>query len=193
MQTTISSTLQGTPQTGTNAGALKTDIQNGFEWAGSLIILLTLRFNVVIFTIKFLFAFEFIIQAKILESAASNQQAGGIGCRIILVAAWDAKLGEFCGIASSHTFVTQNGRVHNLANEFGVGESDHQPVLASTKFAFVLASHSATSLVISLTLTTATPLYLIPFEEGSILQDFDKSHYCCSRANVDLGFPCVFP
>lgn len=157
VQTTINGTLQGSEALGTSAGTSQTNVQDSLESAGTVF-----------------FAEFSLIEAELVQGTTSAQQTSAVDGSVVSQTNLDTESGELVSISSSNDDITLNLGVHDLADDIGVGDADDEAVLGGVVLVLVLDDQALASIVISLSLTTATILDLVAFEVSFILLDLDE-------------------
>jgi hypothetical protein len=107
VETTIGSTLHGTEDTGTSGGAGKTDVKEDLEGAALLAIDLN-GLGELELTIGLLNTSEILIELELLQGAAGEEEAGGVGGSPVGQAVLDAIGLELVGVGSGEDAVTGN-------------------------------------------------------------------------------------
>merc|ERR1740117_2705674 len=174
VQTTIGGSFESTPQSGADACALQSNIENDLE--GFFLIAILFLFNMVLLTVDFLSTLECLVQSKFLEHSAGNEETSGIRSSVVFVSNWNAEVCEFRRGCLADDLVPSNGRISHLANHLGIGEAHYQPVLLVVVLVFVLANHLPTGLEVSLALPATTLRNLVALKVRLVLEDFDERH-----------------
>lgn len=174
IETTINCTLQGTEHTSTSRGSNQTNIKNGGEGAGTLLLLL----NVVHLTSDLGDTLISLIQVQGGQQAASAQQTSAVGSGIVLQTERDAIARELRGVGEGKNNITLDRSLNNLADNLLVGESDDEAVLRRVVLVLLLRDHRAAGSVVSLALAAPAVLNLEAAEVRVVLLNFDERLKC---------------
>lgn len=148
VQTTVGGTLQGTEDTGTGGGAGNTDIKEGLEGTGTLLVGLSLLDS----AIGLGDTLVLVSKAELGQDTAGKEETGGIGSRPVGQTTLDAVAGKLVGVGSSQDKVTLELGVHDLAHNVTVGEANHQSVLGRVVLVLGLDDQPLASVVVGLAL-----------------------------------------
>jgi hypothetical protein len=148
VETTVGGTLQGTKDTGTSRGAGNTDVKEGLEGTGTLLVGLSLLDS----AIGLGDTLVLVSKAKLGQDTAGKEQTGGVGSRPVGQTTLDAVAGKLVGVGSGQDKVTLELGVHDLADNVTVGEANHQSVLGRVVLVLGLDDQPLASVVVGLAL-----------------------------------------
>ncbi|KAL5889936.1 hypothetical protein ACKVWL_011618 [Pyricularia oryzae] len=165
---TVRGTLHGAENTGTGGGAGKTNVEVGLEGAaGALVGLGSLGEGEL--TLGLLNTGEVLVEAKLLEDTAGDEQAGGVGGSPVGQTVGDAVGLELVGVGRGEDLVTRDLRGDDLHDDVAVGEAHHQAVLGRIVLVLGLGDQPLTGIVVGLSLLSALVLGLEAAKMGEAL------------------------
>jgi len=170
--TTVESTLHGAEDTGTSAGADKTDIKKSAERTTLVQLLEAVEGS----TGGLLNTRIELVDVDLLCNTAGNKEASGIGSSVVGETKLDAIAGELVGVGSDKDVITVDARVDDLADDVAVGETDNKTVLGRVVLVLVLSDKLAALTVVSLALTTTTEGSLVALEVSLVLLNLLERH-----------------
>lgn len=154
IKTTITGTLHGTEHLGTGGGVLDSDVEQSTE-RSLLVIDLLHEVGAAVdlgghnLTGHLLDTRVGLVEANLLEQAASQQKAGGVGGGVVLESDLKAVSGELGGRSLGQNLVTNHLSVDDLADHIAVGEADNQSVLRGLVLVLVLGDQFVALTIIS--------------------------------------------
>lgn len=128
VETTVGCTLHRAEDTGTGAGARKTNIEVRLEWAAGLAI----DFGGLgdgELAVGLLDTLECLVKLELAECAAGEQQTGAVGSGPVGETVGDTVALELVGVGGAEDFVASELRGDDLADDVLVGEANDQAVL----------------------------------------------------------------
>jgi hypothetical protein len=123
VQTSITSTLKGTEDSGTGGGSLDTNIKEGLEWS-----LVTFALDEEHFTIDLFGGFVIFSESNLLEESSSEEESGGIMGRVVGKTSSESHTLKFLRVSSAHNLITSHGRVDDLADDLGGSSSNDESI-----------------------------------------------------------------
>lgn len=153
--------LHGPEDARPRRGARQTDIQEAFERSALLAVNLS-RLREFVFAIRLLDPGEVLVELKLRQRAAGDEQSRGIGCCPVGKTVLDAVPLEFMRIRRTEYFVPRDFRRHNLDDNIPVGEAHHQSVFGRIVFVFGLRDQSLAGVVVGFASTAAFVFSLEP-------------------------------
>ena len=160
VETTVGRTLHGAEDTGTSAGAAKTDIEEALEWATGLAVNLGFLGELVL-TVSLLDASEGLVEVELLESTAGDKKTSGVGGGPVGQTVGDAVSLELVGVGADEDLVAGDLRGDDLADDVAVGETDNEAVLGRIVLVLGLGDEALTSVVVGLSGSSALVLDLV--------------------------------
>lgn len=178
IDSTVTGSLEGSEETGSDSGAVETDIKDGLEWSALIVRVL----NVEELSVDFGLSLK--IDLELGVDATGEEESGGVGSGVSLKSNLDSVVLELMGVGGGKaTIFVELGGEH-LDNDVTVGESDDHTVLAGTILVLVLDDHLLTGIVVGLALTTTLILDLEPLEVGAVLNYLDETHLDNSNCSI---------
>jgi len=172
---TVKSTLHGAKDTGTGAGADKTDIEKSAEGTALVELLEAVEGGASGLSDT---GIE-LVDVDLLGSTTGNKKAGGIGSSVVGETELDAIAGELVGVGSDKDVIAVDAGVDDLADDVAVGETDNKTELGGVVLVLVLGDELATLTVVGLALTTTTEGSLEALEVSLVLLDLLERHGGC--------------
>lgn len=154
---TVGGTLHDTENAGTGGGAGKTNIEEGLEGAALLTVDLS-GLGEAELTIGLLNTGEGLIEAELLQDAASEEQTGGVGSSPVGEAMLDAIGAELVRVSGDEDLVAVDLSGDDLGDDVAVGEADNEPVLGGVVLVLGLGDQALASIVVGL--ARSSPLVL---------------------------------
>lgn len=161
VETTIRGTLHGTEDLGTGGGTGETDIEEDLEGTARLAVVALGSLSELVLTISLLNTDEILVQAKLLEGTAGNEETGGVGSRPVGETVGDAIALQLVGVGSSEDLVTNELSADDLANDVLVGEADDKAVLWCIVLVLGLGDELLAGEVVGLSLLSSLVLDLV--------------------------------
>lgn len=158
--TAVGSALHGTEDTGTGGSAGNTNIKESLEGAAGAIVGLD-GLSESELTIGLLNTGEVLIQTKLLEGTAGEEQTSGVGGGPVGQTLGNAIALELMGVGAGKDLVASDLGVDDLGNDVAVGEANDQAVLGRVVLVLGLGHQALTGIVIGLSLPTTPVLSLI--------------------------------
>jgi len=170
VKTTITSTLQGTEDTRTSGSSTKTDIEEGLERSGTIII----GFDVVVFTINL--GLSFVIKAKLGVDTTGKEETSAISSGIVGQTDLDTISGKLMGVGASEDNIVVHIGLDDLADDILAGDADDETVLGGLVLVLILGNQTLTGIVVSLAFASTTELDLVTLVISSVFYYFNESH-----------------
>mmetsp|Transcript_30717 Transcript_30717/g.67082 ORF Transcript_30717/g.67082 Transcript_30717/m.67082 type:complete len:308 (+) Transcript_30717:105-1028(+) len=168
---TVAGTLEGGEHLGTSGGTLDANIEESLEGASALTSL-----NVVVLTGHLLLAHVLLVEAELLEGAASDQETHAVSGSVVGQTNLEAVLGQLMRVGSALNNVTRDRGADDLHADVLVREADSQPVLGKAILVLVLGHKPLASPVVGLSRATAPVLDLVTLEVLRGLEVLDVRH-----------------
>lgn len=172
IESSITSSLQHTKDSGSVGSGLESNIEDTLEWSSVSDILS----GIIVGSINLLDSFIGVVEVNLLQQSSGEKKTGGIGRGIVGESGGETKSPEFLRIGGTEDSVSLDGRGNNLGNDSGAGDSGNQSVLGSVVFVLILENESLSSVVVSLSLSSPLEFSLIPHEVGLVLDNFHECH-----------------
>jgi len=176
VKATISGTLHGGKDLGTDGGADEADVQKSFE--GTTGVIINLLLDVELFAISFLNSLEGFFEVELFQQTTSDQQTGGVGGGKVGQTSLDTVIWELGREGLAHDLVTADGWVDNLAHNLAVGVADDQTITRGIVLVLLLSGQVHAGLVIGLTLPSPATRHLEAFEIRFVFYDLNETHCC---------------
>lgn len=159
IHSTVGCTLHGGEHTGTSGSAVETDVEESLEWAAGTLVSLG-GFGESVLALGLFFTDEVLVKTQLLQSAAGQEQTGGVGGRPVGEAVLDAITLELVGVSASKDLVAGDLSGDQLGDDVAVGEADDQAVLGRVVLVLGLGDQTLAGIVVGLSLATALELGL---------------------------------
>lgn len=156
---TIGSTFHGTEDTSTSGSAGKTNIEVSLERSAWLVALSGL--SKLVLSISLLHTLEVLVQVKLLENTAGDQETGAVCGRPVGKTVFDAIGLKLVGVRSAEDLVASDLGGHDLHDDVAVGEADDEAVLGRIVLVLGLCDEALACVVVGLSNTTALVLGLV--------------------------------
>mmetsp|Transcript_28508 Transcript_28508/g.47166 ORF Transcript_28508/g.47166 Transcript_28508/m.47166 type:complete len:342 (+) Transcript_28508:66-1091(+) len=193
IETTISTTLQGTEDTATGSGSLAPNIEKASERTLIIIDFLDEVLLVVVisgdnFSINLGVTLIDIVKTKLLKKTTGTEKTSAVSSGVVLQTDRKSVSWELNGTGLGKNTVSIDQGISDLADNLTIGESHNKTVLWCLVLVLVLGTKSLTLTVIGSTLTPTAELHLVTAKVGSVLLDTDESassisifsaHVCC--------------
>lgn len=144
VQTTITSTLEGTEDTVTGSGADETNIEESLERSGRVLNGL----HVVSITINLSGTGVFIGELEVGEESSGGEETNTVGSSVVGGSTGKSVFMEFLRVSIDKDLVTFEGGIDDLADDSLVGSSDNESVLSGVVLVLVLEDQSTSGVVI---------------------------------------------
>lgn len=167
VQTTITSTLEGTEDTVTGSGADETNIEESLERSGRVLNGL----HVVSITINLSGTGVFIGELEVGEESSGGEETNTVGSSVVGGSTGKSVFMEFLRVSIDKDLVTFEGGIDDLADDSLVGSSDYESVLSGVVLVLVLEDQSTSGVVIGLSLSSPSELSLVAHRVRLVLQN----------------------
>lgn len=184
--TAVDGALQGAEDSGTSRGSGKTDVEVRTECTWVLFATVA-AFLEEVLAVDLVGTLEGVCELQLGEDSSSDQEAGGVARGVVGQAGADAVPLKLRRVGRFHDVVALDGRVDNLADDLGVGDTNHKTVLSCIVLVLVLEDETTTLLVVGLARSTTVELDLVPHVVGLVLHDFDKRLRVQKRRGGERG------
>mmetsp|Transcript_52016 Transcript_52016/g.59410 ORF Transcript_52016/g.59410 Transcript_52016/m.59410 type:complete len:306 (-) Transcript_52016:19-936(-) len=180
VETSITSSLKSTEDSGTSGSSGETNIEDSLEGLSSVFLITVLHFvmGVIVVTGNFGNTSEGLFQTDSLQDSAGQQQTGTVSSGVVGKTTLESPFAQFSGVSLSQDLVTNDGSISNLADNLGVGDSDNHSVFRSVVLVLVLGAQSDTGIVVGLSFSSSSEFDLVSLVVGLVLNNFDESHLC---------------
>ena len=172
VQTTITSTLEGTEDTVTGSGADETNIEESLERSGRVLNGL----HVVSITINLSGTGVFIGELEVGEESSGGEETNTVGSSVVGGSTGKSVFMEFLRVSIDKDLVTFEGGIDDLADDSLVGSSDNESVLSGVVLVLVLEDQSTSGVVIGLSLSSPSELSLVAHRVRLVLQNLNVTH-----------------
>mmetsp|Transcript_12080 Transcript_12080/g.31017 ORF Transcript_12080/g.31017 Transcript_12080/m.31017 type:complete len:222 (+) Transcript_12080:351-1016(+) len=174
VEAAVQASLEGAKDLGARGGALQAGIQHAEEGTGALLVGL----HAVHLAVGLLLALICLVQAKLGEHAARQQQASSVRSSVVLQAALAGQsiVGQLMSVGGRHNHVAGDGGIRQLAGNVAVGEAHDDAVLGRRVLVLVLQAQPQARAVVRLALAPAAELDLVAAEIGAALHDLGVTH-----------------
>ena len=172
VQTTVTSTLEGTEDTVTGSGADETDIEESLERSGRVLNGL----HVVSITINLSGTGVFIGELEVGEESSGGEETNTVGSSVVGGTTVESVFEEFLRVSIDKDLVTFEGGIDDLADDSLVGSSDNESVLSGVVLVLVLEDQSTSGVVIGLSLSSPSELSLVAHRVRLVLQNLNVTH-----------------
>lgn len=157
IDTSVDGTLHGGKDLGSGRGASQTNIKIGLKGTGTI------------------FFIEFgLVDAKVGQHTTSAEETSAVGGGKVGQTDLDTIVGQLVRVSRSKDEISLNLGIDDLADDVGVGEADNEAILAGVVLVLVLDDQTLAGIIIGLSLTTTTILYLEALKVGFIFDTLDK-------------------
>lgn len=184
---TIGCTLHGGENTGTGRSAVETDIEESLEGAAGAVVGFS-GFGESVLSLRLLLTDEVLIKTQLLQSAAGQEETGGVGGRPVGETVVDAIALEFVGVSAGKDLVAGDLSGDDLGDDVTVCEADDEAVLGRVVLVFGLGDQALAGIVVGLTLTTTLELGL---EAAVNKSPVSNCRFTNSQANIVENSPEV--
>ena len=181
VEAAVGGTLEGAEDAASGGGGLAADVEEDAEGA-----LVLVNFVDVVGLLSILagddlavdlgVALVDVVEADLLEEAARDEEAGGVGGGVVLEADVEAVAGQLLGVGLAQDAVAVDEGVGDLADHLRVGEADDQTVLGALVLVLGLGDEALALPVVRAALAAAAELHLVPAEVALRLLELDERH-----------------
>jgi len=151
VEATVTGTLEGSEESGTGGGSLKTDIKEGLEWS----LVSDIVVNVEVLSVDISVLLVHLGESDSLEESSGDQETGAVGSGVVGETSSDTVLLELGGLSSTEDLITSHGGVDDLGDELGASSSDDKSVLLGVVLVLILVDKSSSGIVVGLTLSSS--------------------------------------
>jgi len=171
--TAIRSTLHGAENTSTSGRPVETNIEIGLE--GAAITFASLGdISQSELSIRLLNTLEVLVQTKLLENTAGDQEASAVSGSPVSQTMIDAVGPQLVGVRSAEHFVARDLRGDHLHGNIAVGEPDDKSVLGRIVLVLGLGNEPLAGEVVGLTLASSLVFGLEATVVGAVLDQFGE-------------------
>ena len=186
VQTAVGGPLEGAEDAAAGGGGLAADVEEGAEGALVLVDLVDVVGLLALLAgddlaVDLGVALVDVVEADLLEEAAGDEEAGGVGGGVVLEADLEAVAGELLGVGLAQDAVAVDEGVGDLADDLRVGEADDEAVLGALVLVLGLADEALALAVVRAALAAAAELDLVPAEVRLGLLNLDEGHLGSGR------------
>ena len=103
-----------------------------------------------------------------------QEETGAISGSIVGQTNFDAIVGQFVAVSSSHNPITLKTGIGNLTSDVFVGTSHNHTILGRIVLVLVLNNEAFAGIVVSFALTSPPEFHLVTLEISLALDNFDK-------------------
>jgi len=180
VESAVGCALEGAEDAAAGGGGLAADVEEGAEGALVLVDLIDVVGLLSLLAgddlaVDLGVALVDVVEADLLEEAAGDEEACGVGGAVVLQADLEAVAGELLGVGLAQNAVAVDERVGDLADDLGVGEADDQAVLGALVLVLGLGNEALALTVVRAALAAAAELDLVPAEVRLGLLEFYES------------------
>lgn len=167
---TISSTLEGTEDSGTSGSSMNTNIEVSLERS------LFLIFDDEVLSIDGIIRLVHSIESDLFQKSSSDKETGAVGSGVVGKTSSESVVLKLKRIGRAHNDITVHVRVDNLENKLLVSSSNDKSIFLGVILVLSLENESVSSEVISLSLSSTSRLGLNSGVISSVLDDFYETH-----------------
>lgn len=155
----VNGSLEDTEHSGSGGGSHETDVEQCSEWASVFID--SLLVDIEEFTVGCLDTLVEVVHSELGEESSSDEETGGVASSIVGETSLETVLLEVGGVGLAEDSIALDGGVDDLDDDLGVGPADAESVLLGVVLVLVLLDESSSCLVIGLSFSSPSILYLI--------------------------------
>lgn len=173
VETTITSTLQGTEHSVSGGGADKTDIEVGLERTS---VFLDVVQNTEELSVDIGGTLVQVSHFLLGEETAGGEETGGVGSGVVGKTSLETESLKLERISGNHGVITSDGGVHNLGDDSSVGSADDKSVLSGVVLVLVVDDESLSGEVVGLSLSSPSEFGLVSAGVSLVLEDLNETH-----------------
>lgn len=173
VETTVAGTLHAAKDTVAGGGADEADVEVRLEGAAVLVHGVADGEEL---AVSGGLAFVHVSHTLEGEQAAGEQQAGGVGGRVVGETSGDVVLLELHGVGSAHGAIALDGGENHLGDDSAVGPTDAEAVLLLVVLVLVLEDEATAGEVVGLAFAASAVLGLVSAAVSVVLENLDECH-----------------